>query len=402
MTIPERFVPLAFALAVFIWIGHACLAIWILNNLYGRRLSKRFLKPWRLFTGLVILAFPVIFGLFVPIRIHAIEWEWPDACFSTILLGYSFAICLPLGVIIFPTMTILRLLRRAPDAVISEKTNTIDLWPQLGRKLIGNGKWHWLTRLPGNCVFRVDFTDLTLAPPRLPPEWDGLSILLLSDLHFHGTPAIEFFQRIRDEILSGPPVDLVVLAGDYVDSDHHREWILEILAPLKGRMSKVAILGNHDEHHEPELIRKNLNQAGFTVLSHRTAELSIRGIPCEFIGNESPWFPPQPQLPVDTSRFRLCVSHSPDQFYWAVRNKIDLVLCGHVHGGQIRLPVIGSIFIPSVYSRRFDQGVFQSGSTVMVVNRGLSGKEPLRFRCHAQVIRMELKCPKTESTKGAV
>jgi predicted MPP superfamily phosphohydrolase len=67
------------------------------------------------------------------------------------------------------------------------------------------------------------------------------------------------------------------------------------------------------------------------------------------------------------------------------------MLCGHVHGGQIRLPVVGSIFVPSLYSRRFDMGVFENGETVMVVNRGLSGKEPLRFCCHPQVVRITLR-----------
>ena len=66
------------------------------------------------------------------------------------------------------------------------------------------------------------------------------------------------------------------------------------------------------------------------------------------------------------------------------------MLCGHVHGGQVRLPVVGSIFVPSVYSRRFDMGVFGRGGTVMVAGRGLSGKEPLRFRCHPQAVRLTL------------
>jgi predicted MPP superfamily phosphohydrolase len=109
------------------------------------------------------------------------------------------------------------------------------------------------------------------------------------------------------------------------------------------------------------------------------------------IGHEGPWFEPQPgarTLPQKT--FKLCLSHTPDNFYWAVRQQIDLVVAGHVHGGQIRVPIIGSIFCPSIYGRRFDQGVFEKEKTTMVVSRGLSGKEPIRFRCPAQVIRITL------------
>ncbi|HET6574847.1 MAG TPA: hypothetical protein VFG68_14675, partial [Fimbriiglobus sp.] len=90
--------------------------------------------------------------------------------------------------------------------------------------------------------------------------------------------------------------------------------------------------------------------------------------------------------------FRLCLSHTPDNFYWGQRNRVRLMVCGHVHGGQVRVPVIGSIFVPSIYGRRFDGGVFEGGGTVMVVGRGLSGKEPLRFRCKPQVVRLTLRC----------
>ena len=60
--------------------------------------------------------------------------------------------------------------------------------------------------------------------------------------------------------------------------------------------------------------------------------------------------------------FRLCLSHSPDTIPWARQQNIDLMLAGHVHGGQMRLPLFGSLFVPSRYSRRFDCGTFSEGS----------------------------------------
>jgi predicted MPP superfamily phosphohydrolase len=112
------------------------------------------------------------------------------------------------------------------------------------------------------------------------------------------------------------------------------------------------------------------------------------------VGHEGPWYRPGPDLKgAPDDGFRLCLSHTPDNFYWGVANGIDLMTCGHVHGGQIRMPVIGSIFVPSVYGRRFDQGVFEQGRTVMAVSRGVSGKEPLRFRCRPQVLRLTLVRP---------
>jgi hypothetical protein len=249
--------------------------------------------------------------------------------------------------------------------------------------------------LPFNDIFRVDFTDYSLALPDLPPAWEGLTILLLSDLHFHGTPSRAFFERVMGEIETRWPVpDLVCLAGDFVDTDHHVKWIGPLLGRLAAREAKLAILGNHDQHHHPDRIRAELAAAGYRVLSNPTAGphvIHIRGLPCALIGHEGPWFRPDPVLAdLLEGTFRLCLSHTPDHFYWGRANHIDLMLCGHVHGGQIRLPLIGSIFVPSMYGRRFDTGVFASGGTAMVVGRGLSGKEPLRFRCRPQVIRLTL------------
>lgn len=376
-------------LGVALWVGHACIWTFLLNNFYGRRIPKTFLKPWRLVTGVVILAALPILWWSNPYTDRGMTG--PDGTWSRIVDCY-FAACWFIGLIVFPTVTAVRQLRRKPRGVLGESTRSLDLWKEFGAKLYGNGKWRLFAYLPFNCIFRVDFTELELAPERLPPEWDGLTILLLSDIHFHGTPSREYFQRILDEVNRQPPADIVALAGDYVDSDAHREWIAPLLGQLKWTECGLAILGNHDEHHGPNLVREGLAKLGFRVLSNRSGTISIRGVPCEMIGHEGPWFQPDPVVSAKSNSFRLCLSHSPDNFYWGQRHGIDLMLCGHVHGGQIRLPVIGSIFVPSVYSRRFDMGVFEREGTLMVVGRGLSGKEPLRFNCHPQVIRITLKC----------
>jgi uncharacterized protein len=382
---------LAFLLA---WVGHACIWVSLLNILYGNPLPKSLLRPWRLLTGLVILAFPLLLWLVgnQPIVLKGISppESPPPNAWVTIVIAY-WCLCLLLGGIVFPVITIARLLRKQPACVLSEITRTLDLWPELGHKLTGNGHLAWMTRLPGNCVFRVDFTDLTLALPELPSELDGLAILMLSDLHFHGTPARPYFDRIMDELTAAPVPDLVCLIGDYVDSDTHHEWIVPILSRLTATSAKFAILGNHDEHHDAAKLRNELTAAGYTVLGNTWQLATIRGVSCVVVGHEGPWFAPAPDLaaaPPDL--FRLCLSHTPDNFYWGIANRINLMLCGHVHGGAIRLPVIGPIFVPSIYGRRFDSGVFFKEGSAMVVSRGVSGKEPLRFRCNPQVIRVKL------------
>lgn len=358
------------------WVGHACIWTTVLNHVYGRPLPKVVLKPWRLLTGVIILGFPLLL---------LTERVWP-------VWSYVGA-CLVFGGVLFPVVTAYRVFRPRPAELLSETTAVLDVGAELGPAAVGDGKWSWVPRLPLNDVFRVDFTDWTLAVPGLPREWEGLTILLLSDLHFHGTPSREFFERVLAEAESRWPVpDLVCLAGDYVDTDTHHTWIGPLLGRLKATEGRYAILGNHDDHHHPDRVRAELEAAGYTVVSNSWREVTVRGVPTVLVGHEGPWFLPTPDLSVAPGHlFRWCLSHTPDNIYWGRANGVRLMLCGHVHGGQIRLPVVGSIFIPSVYGRRFDMGVFGGGGMVAAVGRGLSGKEPLRFRCRPQVIRLTLR-----------
>ena len=89
--------------------------------------------------------------------------------------------------------------------------------------------------------------------------------------------------------------------------------------------------------------------------------------------------------------FRLLLSHSPDLFYKAQRWGVDLMLSGHNHGGQIRLPLVGPVFMPSRYSRRFDRGFFRRMGTLMYVNEGVGGKHPVRYGCPPEVSRLVLR-----------
>jgi Ca2+-transporting ATPase len=100
---------------------------------------------------------------------------------------------------------------------------------------------------------------------------------------------------------------------------------------------------------------------------------------------------PTPTRGEGANFFRLLLSHTPDNIGWARRHDVDLMLSGHVHGGQVRVPILGSLFVPSRYSRKYDQGVFFESPTLLSVNRGISGREPLRINCYPEVTWLTLK-----------
>ena len=67
------------------------------------------------------------------------------------------------------------------------------------------------------------------------------------------------------------------------------------------------------------------------------------------------------------------------------------MLSGHNHGGQIRFPIVGSVFVPSRFSRRYDSGIFHEPPTLLHVSRGLGGEHPLRYNCRPEVTKIILK-----------
>ena len=132
------------------------------------------------------------------------------------------------------------------------------------------------------------------------------------------------------------------------------------------------------------MLRRRLRRAGMHVLGNGWKQIEVRGEPLVVIGHEGPWFRPAPDLSAcPAGPFRLCLSHTPDNIAWARRHGIDLMLSGHVHGGQIRLPLFGSVVVPSRYGRRYDCGTFDEPPTVLHVSRGAGRRAPAALQLPA-------------------
>jgi uncharacterized protein len=370
--------------------GHTALFVFLLNWSYGHALPEKFLHVLRqVIMGLIAIGPFALWWIAGFDLAHLPPLARSTTFWGTLLVAYV-TLCEVAGLVLAPWVTVSRLLRR-PRALISNDTRTLDVAARLGYKPFGHGRHRHLAHLPGNDIFRVDFAEKTIRLPRLPAAWDGLTILHLSDLHLHGTPDRAFFEQVMDECGRWDP-DIVALTGDVVDSYRHHRWILPLLGRLRWRIAAFAIVGNHDFWHDPMLVRRRLRRLRMHVLSNACQQIEIRGQPLLVIGNESPWFRPAPDLSgYPESLFRLCLSHTPDNMPWARRNRIDLTLAGHNHGGQIRFPVIGSVLVPSRYSRRYDAGLFDEPPTVLHVSRGLSGQHPLRYNCRPEVTKLVLK-----------
>jgi uncharacterized protein len=371
-------------------VGHGYLFIVALNVFYARPLSHHLLKFTRKIDLLIVFAGPLIFAVALDV-LDTRQLSWEFGHWRSFLSGYTVA-CWIVGFGIAPIFEILYLLRRPAPQLVKETGETVDVAKNLGYAPTGHGKDARLCALPLNQCFQVEFTEKTLVLPQIPDAWDGLTILHLSDLHLCGTPDRAFYHYVMEHAMNAGVPDFVMLTGDVIDSEWHHRWIVPVLGKLRWNLGAFAILGNHDSWRDVTLIRRRLRRVGMQVLGNSWQLINVRGSPMIVIGNEAPWFWPMADLgKCPEEGFRLCLSHTPDHIGWARKYGVDLMLAGHVHGGQIRLPVLGSVFVPSRHSRKFDCGTFYLAPTVMHVSRGLAGQHPLRFFCKPEVTRIILR-----------
>jgi predicted MPP superfamily phosphohydrolase len=371
-------------------VGHVAIFSYSLNRWYGRPFPRQVLLSIRGIHGIV-----VVLGLGALLWVYRQDhFEMPFAGHNVrwvrIAVGYALLSSF-VGLIVVPVSLFRRWLGSHPRILESNHTYTVDIAKELGYKPVGRGKYRVLATLPANEIFQVDFSEKTLLLPELPIAWHGLSILHLSDLHFCDIPLKVFYQRVLDKCADWHP-DLVALTGDYVDSKYHHRWLLPVLGHLRWRIAALAILGNHDTWFDMAMIRRRIARLGIRVLANSWQLIEVRGQPLAVIGNEAPWLTPAPDLEnCPTDAFRLCLSHTPDNLAWARQQRINLMLAGHNHGGQIRFPIFGSLLVPSKYGCRYDCGTFHEPPTVLHVSRGLGARQPIRLLCRPEVTKLILK-----------
>jgi hypothetical protein len=282
-------------------------------------------------------------------------------------------------------------------------TDVIDVAAKLGYKPVYGMPGRILSRVPGNQVLQIAVQQIQLELPRLPPELDGLSIALLSDLHYTGHIGIEFYQEAIQQA-NALRADIVAVCGDIVDEVEFLAWIPTTLGRLSAPRGVYFVLGNHDMFtDEVPQVRRALTEAGLVDLGGRWLSLQIAGAEVILAGNELPWLKPAAPMETCPSRaagqpqLRILLSHSPDQLPWARRWDFDLMMAGHTHGGQFRLPVVGPIFSPSWHGVKYAGGTFYFRPTVMHVTRGISAELPLRLNCRPELTKLILRSPKANS-----
>jgi hypothetical protein len=222
-------------------------------------------------------------------------------------------------------------------------------------------------------------TRRTLTFPDLPPEFDGLTVLHLSDLHAGIHLGEDEMQAIVAQANALRP-DLILQTGDMIDiSPRYIPAYVRAFRDLTAPLGCVTVLGNHDHYTGVAAVARGVRDAGHVLVRNGCHVIERGGAPLALVGIDDPdnWKADDPQLAfVDRAlraappeAFKILLAHRPGAWDSGVPRGIPLTLAGHIHGGQFYLPVLG--WSAGRLITKYVMGHFQRGASQLYVSRGI-------------------------------
>lgn len=251
---------------------------------------------------------------------------------------------------------------------------------------------------------QVELVRVPVKLMNLPAALKGLKIGLLSDLHASFVVSDGLIRAAGELIMSEKP-DLIVMTGDYISGSTrflsgsvgefnkgHLLGCIEALSGMKAPLGIYGVLGNHDFWSGAEAVKEICTmftaRIGMTWLRNRNVELSKNGASFYLLGVDDYWDPacsfPAACQGMGSGAVRILLSHNPDinDEISLSRQRIDLVLSGHTHGGQVVMPFIGQPVMPSRSGQKYRAGLVRDGDRQTYITRGVGCLlAPLRFNC---------------------
>jgi predicted MPP superfamily phosphohydrolase len=230
----------------------------------------------------------------------------------------------------------------------------------------------------------------------LPERFENFRITQLTDIHHSRILGLGEVRRVVTLAQQTRP-DMFVLTGDYTTS--YRRFIepcAEALAPLSALEGVWAVLGNHDHYTDPELTTRALERRHIAVLNnaHTTLQrgpdsLQLSGID-DWSWNATDWPPAFDGLNAKTPTILL--SHQPTVLDLEQTQNVSLILSGHTHGGQVKLPFLGAPVRYATNELKYARGLFRRGETQLYVSSGtgMIGL-PVRFGVRPEIAVLRLK-----------
>ena len=256
----------------------------------------------------------------------------------------------------------------------------------------------------GNSALMVN--EIKITNDKIPQSFEGFRIAQVSDLH--NAELGKDNNKLIEKLNECEP-DIIVLTGDLIDSNHTN---LEVALSFARQAVKIApcyfVTGNHEAWvgSQYEELRTSLENAGVTVLQDEAIELNYGDECIQLIGLNDPDFSERDSFLSESiletklseinisNGFTILLSHRPEYFNVYQNKNIDLVLSGHAHGGQFRLPFLGGVIAPNQgFFPKYDAGIYTENGTTMIVSRGIGNSIiPVRINNRPEIVIIELNC----------
>lgn len=219
----------------------------------------------------------------------------------------------------------------------------------------------------------------------LPQVTQPLRIVHITDMHADQRFPWDYYKNALAMAESYKP-DIAVFTGDFISHIKALPCVNDIVRPI-AKYATYAVLGNHDYWVDPAGIAQRLRDCGLRVLTNETHMLTLGATTIAVTGYDFPWGTREESIPQQPDeRLHLVLTHTPDNIYRLVKSKANMVFAGHCHAGQVRLPLRGSIVVPSIYGCRFDHGHFCIEQTHLFVASGIGASHPpVRVYCQPDI-----------------
>lgn len=253
----------------------------------------------------------------------------------------------------------------------------------------------------------IQSTEYTIESDKLPESFDGYKIVQVADLHnkefgVNNSVLINKLREIHPNV--------ILITGDILDCNKTNfDVAIRFVEQAVNIAPVYYVTGNHEAWIEGlSMFLEQISRIGVMILENDKMTIT-RGIDSiDLIGVTDPEFKTRlntkytsvdimneelSNLELDTSRYQILLSHRPELFDVYAKYGIDIVFCGHAHGGQIRLPFLGGIYAPDQgLFAKYTNGTFLQDHTTLVVSRGLGNSVfPIRVNNRPELVTVTLK-----------
>ena len=246
-----------------------------------------------------------------------------------------------------------------------------------------------------------EFTETTIPVPRLPAALDGFTIGLLSDIH-SSTFMTKKQMDVYCKAVMALGTDIIVIPGDFVNSQTEEVYpFAESFSALRAPGGVYGVMGNHDFYApDPERVAREVDGCGVKLLRNDNMIIAKNGARLALIGIDDVGRPDRAAAHMQSAARgvpdmlpRILLCHRPYFLEQASSLRMDLVLSGHTHGGQIVLGHIGAVALtPAALASPYVWGRYSRGNTQMYVSRGIGTVGlPMRINCPPEITRITLR-----------